>query len=68
MKWTRPDKMIAHIVAEGLSIRYEVKQYFLLDMQWVIELFQDGKYIIRIPGMFNTARKAKKVCELIEKG
>ena len=66
MKWFNPEKNIAWYRASGKNKDYDVKQYFLLDMQWVLEIIKDKK-IIRIPAMFNRASKAKKIAELIEK-
>ena len=71
MKWILPDKRIATYKAKGRINEYQVKQYFVLDMQWVIEIFKsspDNEFVLRIPAMFRKMSKAKKVCELMEKG
>ncbi len=63
MKWHKPNENIAHYRADGYTKTYDVKQYFLLDCRWVIEIGE-----IRIPATFKNAKKAMKICELIEGG
>jgi hypothetical protein len=65
-KWIT-DKNFAEYIMVGDRNIYIVRQYFRLDMQWVIELdYGNNKKSFRIPAMFSSARKAKKICELIE--
>lgn len=69
MKWERVYKNVNHFkaISKWRNNIYEIKQYFLLDCQWCIEIWTDEGFL-RIPNIFSSFYRAKRVCELIDKG
>ncbi len=68
MKWNQSEEGLLQFTADGIRNIYNVKQYFFHSIKWVIKIINDDNEIIKIPAMFSKSAKAKKVCELLEKG
>ena len=59
MKWTVPKKNVAWHQYKHNNLIFDVKQYFLLDNLWCIEISYKNT-MIRLPKLFKNEKQAKK--------